>query len=501
MEKKREILKLEGICKSFPGVKALQDVSFSIQKGEIHCLIGGNGAGKSTLMKILAGAYKKDTGRIWINGKEVEIENPKMAEALGISIIYQELNLIPGLTVAENIFIGRHPITKTGCVNWRAMEQRAEQLLKEFQIELDPKTLVGDISIAQQQMVEIIKAVSKEAQLVIMDEPTSSLTKKEINVLFEIIRRLKEKGVSVIFISHRLDEIFEISDRVTVMRDGMWVATKEIGDITRSDLVAMIIGRKMSQQFPEKTAQVGAELLRVENLSDGKKIQDINFTLHKGEVLGFAGLVGAGRTETMHMVFGSMKRKTGKVYLNNKEIDTHSPKNSIGNGIGLLTEDRKKEGLVLQLTLRENVGMVASKKILQNGLISRKREQEVSKKYIDALNIITPSEEQKVVFLSGGNQQKVVLAKWLLSDCEVIIMDEPTRGIDVGAKREIYDIINELAASGKGIIVVSSEFEEVMGICDRIIVMCEGKISGTLKREEFSQERITAYAVGEGEQK
>ena len=499
MENKRDILRLDGICKSFPGVKALQDVSFSIQKGEIHCLIGGNGAGKSTLMKILAGAYKKDAGHIWMNGKEVEIESPKAAENLGISIIYQELNLIPGLTVAENIFIGRHPLTRMGCVDWKEMENCAERLLKEFHIDLGARTLVGEISIAQQQMVEIVKAVSKDAQLVIMDEPTSSLTKKEIDVLFEIIRKLKEKGVSIIFISHRLDEIFEISDRVTVMRDGMWIATKDIKDITRSELVSMIIGRKMSQQFPEKITQTGTELLRVENLSDGKKIQDISFTLHRGEVLGFAGLVGAGRTETMHMVFGSMKRKTGKVYLHQKEIDTHSPKSSIGNGIGLLTEDRKKEGLVLPLTVRENIEMVASGKILQNGLINRKKENEISKKYIDALNIITPSAEQKVVYLSGGNQQKVVLAKWLLSDCEVIIMDEPTRGIDVGAKREIYDIINRLAAQGKGIIVVSSEFEEVMGICDRIIVMCEGHISGTLKREEFSQDRIAAYAVGEGE--
>ena len=490
-------LELEHVSKEFPGVKALKDVSFSIRKGEVHALIGGNGAGKSTLMKILSGAYVKNAGTIRVDGTETEIGNPKVAEALGITIIYQELNLVQSLSVAENIFIGRLPMTKANTVDWNTMNKQAAELLQEFEIDIAPQTPVNTISIAQQQMVEIIKAVSKNARLVIMDEPTSSLTTKEISVLFRMIRRLKDKGVAVIFISHRLDEIFEISDRITIMRDGAYVATRDVDKITRSELISLMIGREMSQQFPDRDVAIGDELLRVENLSDGTLLKDISFTLHKGEVLGFAGLVGAGRTELMHSVFGSRKRKTGSLYMDGKKIGNHSPNQSIHNGIGFVTEDRKQEGLALNLTVRENTCMVAMEKVLKYGLINRKKETENTKHYIDALNIVTPSEEQHAVFLSGGNQQKVVLSKWLMSDCNVVVMDEPSRGIDVGAKREIYEIINQMVALGKGIIVVSSEFDEVMGICDRIIVMCEGRITGVLSKEEFSQEKIAALAVGE----
>ena len=490
-------LELRGVSKEFPGVKALKEVSFTINKGEVHALIGGNGAGKSTLMKILSGAYTKNAGTIIVDGQETEIGNPNVAEALGITIIYQELNLVQSLTVAENIFIGRHPKTSANTIDWQSMNQQAAQLLEEFEIDIAPQTTVRSISIAQQQMVEIIKAVSKNARLVIMDEPTSSLTSKEITVLFRMIRRLKEKGVAVIFISHRLDEIFEISDRITIMRDGAYVDTRDVDKITRNELISLMIGREMSQQFPDRQSAIGPELLRAENITDGVLLQDISFTLHEGEVLGFAGLVGAGRTELMHTIFGSRKRKGGSLYMHGKEIGIRSPKHSIRNGIGFVTEDRKQEGLALKLTVRENVCMVAIKKVLQNGLINRKKEIERTKHYIDALNIVTPSEEQRAVFLSGGNQQKVVLSKWMMSDCSVVVMDEPTRGIDVGAKREIYEIINQMVADKKGIIVVSSEFDEVMGICDRIIVMCEGRITGVLTKEEFSQEKIAALAVGE----
>lgn len=490
-------LELRGVSKEFPGVKALKEVSFTINKGEVHALIGGNGAGKSTLMKILSGAYTKNSGTILVDGVETEIGNPNVAEELGITIIYQELNLVQSLTVAENIFIGRHPKTSMNTVDWKSMNQQAAQLLQEFEIDIAPQTAVRSISIAQQQMVEIIKAVSKNARLVIMDEPTSSLTSKEITVLFRMIRRLKEKGVAVIFISHRLDEIFEISDRITIMRDGAYVATRDVDKITRNELISLMIGREMSQQFPDRESRIGGELLRAENINDGVLLQDISFTLHEGEVLGFAGLVGAGRTELMHTIFGSRKKKSGALYIHGKETGIRSPNQSIRNGIGFVTEDRKQEGLALNMTVRENICMVAIRKVLQNGLISRKKEVDSTRHYIDALNIVTPSEEQRAVFLSGGNQQKVVLSKWMMSDCSVVIMDEPTRGIDVGAKREIYEIINQMVADKKGIIVVSSEFDEVMGICDRIIVMCEGRITGILTKEEFSQEKIAALAVGE----
>ena len=499
MENKSNIfLELKGVSKEFPGVKALKNVSFSINKGEVHALIGGNGAGKSTLMKILSGAYTKNSGQIIVEGVETEIGHPSAAEALGITIIYQELNLVQSLSIAENIFIDRHPKTKSGTVAWGTMNREAAKLLKEFGIDLAPQTAVKSISIAQQQMVEIIKAVSKNAKLVIMDEPTSSLTTKEIDVLFQMIRTLKARGVAVVFISHRLDEIFEISDRITIMRDGAYVATRDVDKITRGELIALMIGREMSQQFPERVSAAGGELMRAENISDGVLLDEISFTLHEGEVLGFAGLVGAGRTELMHTIFGSRKKRSGRLYLHGKEVSIRSPKQSIRSGIGFVTEDRKREGLALNLSLRENMCMVAIRKVLTCGLISRKKETESSRKYIDTLGIVTPSAEQKAMFLSGGNQQKVVLSKWLMSNADIIIMDEPTRGIDVGAKREIYEVINQLVAQKKGIIVVSSEFDEVMGICDRIIVMCEGRITGVLSKKDFSQEKIAALAVGEG---
>ena len=489
---------MNGISKRFPGVQALSDFSMDVYKGEVLSLMGGNGAGKSTLMKILSGAYVKDEGEIIFGGVKTEIGSPKAAEDLGISIIYQELNLVPSLTVAENLFIGNHPKNALGFVDWNRMYSLAQQHLDDMEIRLDARDTIASLSIAQQQMVEIVKAVSMDARLVIMDEPTSSLTTKEIEVLFNIIRRLKEKNVSVIFITHRLDEVFQISDRITIMRDGKFIDTVNTADITKNELISKMIGREMSKQFPDRDVKIGDELLRVEGLSDGIKIHDISFTLHRGEVLGFAGLVGAGRTETMHTIFGSRKRKSGKIYLDGKEINNRSPRKSIENGIGLLTENRRIEGLVLPMSVRENIDVVAIRKVLKNGLISRKKETEYSKKYVDALSIKTPSIEQKVMLLSGGNQQKIVLSKWLMSDCEVIIMDEPTRGIDVGAKKEIYDIINELASQGKGVIVVSSEAEEVMGISDRIVVMCEGRITGVIGKDEFSQERITALSINEG---
>ena len=495
MDHVENILSLKGVSKSFPGVKALDNVDFSVRKGEVHALAGENGAGKSTLMKILSGSYRKDEGTVEFDGRKVEVRSPKDAENLGLSIIYQELNIFQGLTVAENIYVGRQP-KKNGVVDWKKMYTDAEKLFDELHIKLDVRKKVRGLSIAQQQMIEIAKAVSAHAKLVIMDEPTSSLATHETKLLFEIINRLRDNGVAIIFITHRLDEIFEISDRVTVMRDGCSIGTCDTGDITKAELITMMIGREMTKQFPVRHAVIGEELLRLDNISDGKKVKGVSFAVARGEVLGFAGLVGAGRTETMRMVFGADKRRTGKIFINGKEIRIRSPKDSVKNKIAFVTENRKEEGLLLAKSVRQNIVMAALSKIRTKYLLNFKKEQEYSKKYIEDMNISTPSENKQVMFLSGGNQQKVVVAKWLMSDSEVIILDEPTRGIDVGAKHEIYELINQLAEAGKAIIVVSSDMEEILGISDRILVMYEGEITGEVKREEFSQHIISEYQIG-----
>ena len=495
MDHVENILSLKGVSKSFPGVKALDNVDFSVRKGEVHALAGENGAGKSTLMKILSGSYRKDEGTVEFDGRKVEVRSPKDAENLGLSIIYQELNIFQGLTVAENIYVGRQP-KKNGVVDWKKMYTEAEKLFDELHIKLDVRKKVRGLSIAQQQMIEIAKAVSAHAKLVIMDEPTSSLATHETKLLFEIINRLRDNGVAIIFITHRLDEIFEISDRVTVMRDGCSIGTCDTGDITKAELITMMIGREMTKQFPVRHAVIGEELLMLDNISDGKKVKGVSFAVARGEVLGFAGLVGAGRTETMRMVFGADKRRTGKIFINGKEIRIRSPKDSVKNKIAFVTENRKEEGLLLAKSVRQNIVMAALSKIRTKYLLNYKKEQEYSKKYIEDMNISTPSENKQVMFLSGGNQQKVVVAKWLMSDSEVIILDEPTRGIDVGAKHEIYELINQLAEAGKAIIVVSSDMEEILGISDRILVMYEGEITGEVKREEFSQHIISEYQIG-----
>lgn len=495
MDHAENILSLKGVSKSFPGVKALDHVDFSVRKGEVHALAGENGAGKSTLMKILSGSYRKDEGTVEFDGRIVEVRSPRDAENLGLSIIYQELNIFQGLSVAENIYVGRQP-KKNGIVDWNKMYGDAEKLFEELHIKLDVRKKMRGMSIAQQQMVEIAKAVSSRAKLVIMDEPTSSLATHETKLLFEIINRLRDSGVAIIFITHRLDEIFEISDRITVMRDGCSIGTRNTKDITKAELITMMIGREMTKQFPVRHAKIGGELLRLENISDEKKVNGVSFTVSKGEVLGFAGLVGAGRTETMRMIFGADKRRTGKIYMNGKEIRIRSPKDSVKNKIAFVTENRKEEGLLLAKSVRQNIVMAALFKIRKKCLLNYKKEQEYSKKYIAEMNISTPSENKQVMFLSGGNQQKVVVAKWLMSDSEVIILDEPTRGIDVGAKHEIYELINQLAEAGKAIIVVSSDMEEILGISDRILVMYEGEVTGEVKREEFSQRIISEYQIG-----
>ena len=491
------ILKLTQINKSFPGVKALSDVNLTVKKGEVHALVGENGAGKSTLMKIISGAYKKDSGTVWFDGKEIENTTPKQSEMMGISIIYQELNLIERISVAENVFIGRYPM-KHGMVQWKKMYQDAQKLFDEYELKMDAHSLVRSLTMAQKQMVEIIKAVSINAKIIIMDEPTSSLSGKETESLFRIIRKLKSRGVAVVFITHRLDEIFEICDHMTVLRDGHYVGERDIKDITKDEMITMMIGRELTQQYPERTNHIGEVTLAVKNITDGSsRVKNVSFEVHKGEVLGFYGLVGAGRTETMRMIFGVDTLAGGEIFINGEKHVIRSPRDAIHFGMGFVTENRRDEGLFLRSSVRVNTVMVALRKILKKGFINYRIEADVAKKYVDMLHTATPSIDQKTMFLSGGNQQKVVLSKWLFSDSDIIIFDEPTRGIDVGARREIYEIINALVADGKTVVMISSDMEEIMGVSDRILVMYEGTIAGEIQKEDFSQDLITKYAVGE----
>lgn len=490
------IIEFKNVNKSFPGVKALSNVSFSIKKGEVLALIGENGAGKSTLMKIISGAYSMDEGEVIFDNEILGDHTPKEAEEKGISIIYQELNLINSLSIAENIFLGRYP-KKNGLIQWKKMENDAREVFLQFDLNVDVTKQVQSLSVAQKQMVEIAKSMSYEAKIVIMDEPTSSLSHAETELLFEIVRSLKQRDITVVFITHRLDEVYEICDRIVVLRDGQYIGEGLVEDINKAQLIQMMIGRELTNQFPIKDNVIEDEIFRIEDFSDGDRVKNISFGVRKGEVLGLAGLVGAGRTECMRLIFGVDKPITGKVFLEGKEINVSNPRDSIKNNIGFVTENRKEEGLFLTLSVAENIMMAAIDKVKKNNLINYSKVEEVADFYIDRFSIATPSREQMVTFLSGGNQQKVVLAKWLLSDSQVIILDEPTRGIDVGTKYEIYELINTLAKEGKVVIVISSDMEEIMGISDRIVVMCEGVVTGELMREEFDQARITALAVGE----
>ena len=491
------ILELRKINKAFPGVKALTDVELMLKKGEVLALVGENGAGKSTLMKILSGAYKKDSGSIIFDGKEVEIQSPIHSEELGIAIIYQELNLIQRITVAENVYLGRY-LEHNGVIQWKQMYEDSQKLINELGINIDVHKMLREMSLAEQQLIEIVKAVSTNAKVVIMDEPTSSLSQSETELLFDIIRKLKEKGTSIIFITHRLDEIYAVCDRMTILRDGCYIGSRDVKDVTKNEMIEMMIGRKLTNQYPSRESVIGETVLEVKNISDGgKRVKNVSFQAHSGEVLGFAGLVGAGRTETMRMIFGADKKISGEIFIRGKAVDIRSPRDAIRNGIGFVTENRKEEGLFLRSSIKVNTVMVALKKILKAGLyFDFKKEKAYAEEYVKKLHTATSSVNKRVMFLSGGNQQKVVLAKWLLSDADIIILDEPTRGIDVGAKREIYEIINELVAEKKVVIVVSSDMEEVIGICDRIIVMHEGVISGEVLKESFSQSTIGQLSVG-----
>ena len=489
------VLRIDHLSKEFPGVKALDDVSMEFREGEVHCLIGENGAGKSTLIKAIAGYHAPTSGTITVHGKEYSEMTVPLAAECGIQVIYQEFNNVPPLTAAENVFLGVR--TNSGLfVDFEGRRKAAKELFQRLGVELDPDQIVGTMSPAQMQIVEIAKSVSKNAKILIMDEPTAPLTVDEVKLLFKIIRDLKAQGVTIIYISHRLEELFEIGDRISVMRDGKYVCTMDVKDATQQKLIAAMVGREVSQTCPVRSnVIIGEELLRLEHVC-GNGDTDINFTLHKGEVLGFGGLVGAGRTELMEVIYGAQPLESGQIYYKGQPVKIDSPRKGIKTGIGLVPEDRKGKGLFLDKNVAWNSTINCLDRFANGtfGLVRTKEVEKEAEKYQKAFNIKTPSLNQLVMNLSGGKQQKVVLAKTMAADAEVIIFDEPTRGIDVGAKQEIYNLMNELAAQGKGILMVSSDMPELLGMCDRIVVISEGRQTGIVDKEDFSQETILSLA-------
>ncbi|MDY2752210.1 sugar ABC transporter ATP-binding protein [Dorea sp. YH-dor226] len=492
------ILTMKGIDKSFPGVHALDHVDLEIRKGEVLALMGENGAGKSTLMKVLTGIYTKDSGTITYEGKEVEFKNTREAQDAGIVIVHQELNMLGHLTVAQNLFIGRE--FKRGIrIDDKKMNEEAKKLFDRLNIDIDPTEQMSNLTVGKQQMCEIAKAISFDAKIIIFDEPSAALTESEIEEMFKIIRDLKKKDIGMVYISHRMDEIKVITDRVTVMRDGAYVGTIITKDSTKEDIINMMVGRVIYED-PKTESAVPKDapvVLKVENLNAGKMVQNVSFELRKGEILGFSGLMGAGRTETARALFGADPKDSGDIYINGKKVEIKSPEDAVKNGIGYLSEDRKRYGCVVQKTVAENTTMANLNDFANGIFIDKKKEAEVAKKYVEALDTKTPSIDQLVINLSGGNQQKIVIAKWLTRDCQILIFDEPTRGIDVGAKNEIYKLMNKLASEGKSIIMISSEMTEILRMSDRIVVMCEGKKTGEIDIAEATQENIMNLATRE----
>ncbi len=487
------VLEMRGITKTFPGVVALDDVSLSVQRGTVHALIGENGAGKSTLMKILNGVYAASRGEIFLDGEKLELHGVKDAQRKGISIIFQEFNLVNSLTVAENIFLGRY--NDKNVIDWSSLKRQAKELLDRLGFSFNVDQPVGRLSTAEKQLVEIAKALSLNAKIIVMDEPTSSLTKNEVELFFPIIRRLREDGITVIYISHKLEEVFQICDRVSVMRDGKIVGESDVRDITREQIIEMMVGRSLSMEYPKRTAVPGEVVMEVKHLNRGKKLHDISFQLHRSEILGIAGLVGAGRTELAEALFGSDPAESGDIIINSEKKVIRTTAEGMKNSIGMLTEDRKETGLMLDMDLVRNITITKLKSVSRGILLDRRKEAGVAGDYVDKLSIKTPSVHQTVNNLSGGNQQKVVMAKWLFSGADILILDEPTRGIDVGAKYEIYCLMNQLTEQGKAIIMISSELPEVLGMSDRILVMHEGRIKGELTGEDKNANRVMQLAI------
>ncbi len=490
------LLEMKGIRKCFPGVCALDDCRFELKSGEVHALVGENGAGKSTLMKVLAGIHKKDGGIIKYKGREINPQTPNEAQALGIGIIHQELNLMPHLTVAQNIYIGREPMNGI-FLDKRKANDDARKLLESLNIAIDPTAPINKLSVAKQQMVEIAKAISCNSELLVMDEPSAALTDKETQELFRFIRELRSRGHGIVYISHRLEELAQISDRITVMRDGQYVNTVDTKDVTKEQIISMMVGRIIYEE-PKQINEVPSNapvVLEVRNLK-AQNVKNVSFKLHKGENLGFAGLMGAGRTETMRALFAADPAQDGEIYLNGKRIEIKSPADAVRHGIGYLSEDRKVFGLAIGLSVRDNCVLASLEDFIHAKVfVDDKKTEKVTNEYIDKLSIKTPTTSQLVKNLSGGNQQKIVVAKWLVKNCDILIFDEPTRGIDVGAKSEIYQLMNQLVKMGKSIIMISSEMPELLRMCDRVVVMCEGAVTGELDIAQATQEKIMTLAT------
>ena len=489
-------LRVEGVEKSFPGVKALSNISFAVRKGTVHALCGENGAGKSTLMKVLTGLYKADAGQIFIDEKPVEIRNPIQAREYGISMIAQELNYVAELSVEENLFMGRLPVNRFGRVDWKRVRREAIAFLKEEHLDYAPDQKLKTLTVSDIQMLEIIKAVTNNAQIVLMDEPTSSISEREVRLLFEKIRELKEKGVSIVYISHKMDEVFQIADDITVIRDGAVVSSDRAENLDIDTVIARMVGRKMENVYPKETVPIGDITFEVKDFCSDRVFDHISFQAHRGEIVGFAGLVGAGRTELMRSIFGLDPKNSGYVLIKGREVSIKTPEDAIGKGLIMLSEDRKEYGIVPVRSVTENASLASLKNYFYGGFSHKHKEKEDVRRIFEKMDVKTPTLDTLISSLSGGNAQKVLLARWMLCDPEIMILDEPTRGIDVGAKFEIYKLMTDIVKEGKTIVMVSSELPELIGMCDRIYVMCQGLITGCLEREEFTQEKIMMLATG-----
>ena len=487
------ILKMQNITKEFPGVRALDDVTIEVERGTIHGLVGENGAGKSTLIKVLAGIYQPDQGTVILEGQERKFANPIEARSAGISVVHQEIKLAETLSVAENMFLGNIKM-KGKLVDWAGMRQRAKEIVDDLGMDIDINAQVSTLTVAKKQIVEIMHAINNNSKVLVMDEPSAVLTDRELEVMFRIVRQLREDGITIIYISHRLDEVFDLCDNVSILRDGQHIATKPIGEVTRQDLITMMVGREMGQEYPKEPGNIGDTILEVKNLNCGI-LKDISFEVKSGEVFGISGLVGAGRTELARAILGIDKLESGEVYVKGKKVHYRSFRDAIKDGIGLVPEDRKLQGLVQIMSVQKNVTLVNMGRVIRGGVIRNSLEKSETKEYVEKLRVSTPSMETEVQYLSGGNQQKVVLAKWLFQEAEILFLDEPTRGIDVGAKAEMYRLINQMVQEGKTVIMISSEMPEILGMCDRIMVMHEGHKMGELSQEEATQEKIMALCT------
>lgn len=489
-------IEMRGIDKLFGSNQVLKQAGFTLESGEVHALMGENGAGKSTLMKILTGVYTKDAGTVLVDGKEVNYKNPQEAEKAGIVFIYQELNVMFDLTVEENLFMGKEIHGKFGICDKKAMQKKAQEALNILGVNISPKTVMAELSVGQQQMVEICKALMADAKVIIMDEPTAALTQSETVALFKVIESLRKKGVSMVYISHRMEEIFELCDRITVLRDGSYIGVKNIPETNMNEIVKMMIGREIGERYPSRNVKIGKEVLKVKELTRKGTFHDVNFSVRAGEVLGVSGLMGAGRTEIMQAIFGNLSYESGTIEIDGKEVKISNPRQAMEHGIGFITEDRKTEGLMLDKSIRENISLCNLRRISKSSVISREGEKNMVAEAIKDLHIKCFGSYHECNNLSGGNQQKVVLAKWILTNPKILILDEPTRGVDIGAKKEIYSIINKLAAQGVAIIMVSSELPEVLGMSDNIMVVREGEVRGIISYEEANQERVMTLATG-----